>query len=359
MATLNIENMKNFFTGKKILVTGHTGFKGGWLSKILIELGAEVTGLSLPPREDSFFKSMNLKDQIHHFEDDIRDFRAVQSVFDQSEPEIVFHLAAQALVQRSYHEPLETLSTNIIGSSNILEATKRSAGVRACVYITSDKCYLNREWVWGYRETDQLGGHDPYSASKAAAELVFESYLKSFFAERENFACASARAGNVIGGGDWSDNRLVPDCVRSINKGITIELKKPDATRPWQHVLEPLSGYLLLGQKLFEDGKKFNGSWNFGPQAANVKTVGELVNALLLEYGMDHRVELKSEKDKFYESNLLQLNCDKANILLGWTPRWDFQTCIKHTVDWYKAPDAEHRNIVTENQINSYFSEAG
>jgi CDP-glucose 4,6-dehydratase len=328
--------LRKGFKGKKVLVTGDTGFKGSWLSLWLAELGAEVTGYALPPeRENDHFRLLKLDKTIHHMDADVRDGDKVISAFSQVKPEFVFHLAAQPLVRLSYQEPKRTFDTNVGGTVNILEAARLTPSVRSLVTITSDKCYRNKEWVWGYRENDELGGHDPYSASKAAAEVVFSGYLSSFFQNREDIGVASARAGNVIGGGDWSTDRIVPDSVKALMDNKPILVRNPKATRPWQHVLEPLSGYLTLALKLAEKPLSFNSSWNFGPGNDSMKTVDELVKGLIKEWGLG-MVEYLQEKKPVHEAGLLFLNCDKSRNQLGWKPAWDFDETVHETAFWYK-----------------------
>ncbi len=344
--------------GRRVLVTGHTGFKGSWLTAILCELGADVTGFALAPTPPvSHFKLLGLHDQIHHVVGDICDSAHLTWVLEQCQPEIVFHLAAQALVRPSYDDPGATFATNVMGSTNVLEAVRNCESVRSLVYVTSDKCYENVEWVWGYRETDALGGRDPYSASKAAAELVFSSYQRSFFAHRVALGAASARAGNVIGGGDWAVDRIIPDCIRSIQAGNPVKLRNPQATRPWQHVLEPLSGYLLLAARLYNDPQRWSGAWNFGPATHDVKTVSTVAKAITeqMERGS---IEIESVNTRMHEAGLLQLNCDKAHQLLGWTPRWSANETLKHTALWYKAwLDGASMSAVTRQQIRQFFPE--
>ena len=347
--------LKQFFAGKKVLITGHTGFKGSWLGLWLSELGAEVTGLALPPlRPDDHFNLLQLDKKLTHVTGDIRDYSAVEKVFSKCRPEIVFHLAAQALVRRSYNEPKLTFDTNIGGSVNILEAIRQTPGIRAVVYITSDKCYHNKEWDRGYCETDELGGDDPYSASKAAAEIVFHAYLKSFFASRPELGIASARAGNVIGGGDWSEDRIVPDAIKALRDKKKIILRNPDSTRPWQHVLEPLSGYLKLAQELHKDPRSFSSSWNFGPTEGSIKTVQDLARKIVLVWGSGDITVQRQEK-AVPEAGLLHLNCDKANQELGWFPRWGFDRGVEKTVQWYqKVINGEPALKVTSTHIQEY-----
>lgn len=344
------------FRGKKVFITGHTGFKGSWLAFILSELGADVTGFALAPlKENSHFDLLNLSDRINHIVGDIRDGSRLANVMSEVNPEYVFHLAAQALVRPSYGDPVETFSTNVMGSVNLLEAVRRCDSVRSLVYITSDKAYENLEWVWGYRETDLIGGRDPYSASKGAAEIVFSSYLRSFFEDRASLGAASTRAGNVIGGGDWSKDRIIPDCITAISEGRAIRLRSPNATRPWQHVLEPLSGYLLLSARLREHPLKFQGAWNFGPETREVRTVEDVAKAIVGHLGRGE-VQLAELGSPLHEANLLQLNCDKAHQQLGWHPRWAVDETLQITAEWYKhVLSGRPAEEVTREQVRRYF----
>ncbi|HOY66379.1 MAG TPA: CDP-glucose 4,6-dehydratase [Candidatus Ozemobacteraceae bacterium] len=320
---------------RRVLVTGSTGFKGSWLSLWLLELGAEVAGFALPPeRPNDLYHMLGLEPRMKQVYGDIRNPDALSTLFREFRPEIVFHLAAQPLVRLSYADPVGTYSTNVLGSIHLLEAVRHCPETRALIYITSDKCYRNREWLWGYRENDELGGHDPYSASKACAEVVFFSYLDSFFRSRKRFGAASARAGNVIGGGDWAADRLVPDCIRALQAGNPIIIRNPHSIRPWQHVLEPLSGYLLLAERLMADPETVSGAWNFGPDAEAVRTVRDLSERIVGQWGSG-AIEIHSPPDAPHESKLLQLNCDKARRLLGWKPSWDFERGLSETVAWY------------------------
>lgn len=341
--------------GKRVLVTGHTGFKGAWLSLWLHMLGARVVGFALPPeRPGDLCNLLELDRIIDHVYGDIRDARALEQVFAEHQPEFVFHLAAQALVRRSYEDPKTTFDTNIGGSVNLLEAVRRTASVRSVIYVTSDKCYKNKEWVWGYRENDELGGRDPYSASKAAAELVFSSYLASFVVSRPGLGIASVRAGNVIGGGDQSPDRIVPDCIRSLRDHCPIILRKPEATRPWQHVLEPLAGYLLLAVRLYQEPRAYSGSWNFGPDAASNHTVRELAERIVSLWG-EGSVRVEADSGSAHEAGLLHLNCDKARLLLAWQPQWDFHRTVAEVVSWYKEVDAGRKPLeMTRVQIDAY-----
>jgi CDP-glucose 4,6-dehydratase len=345
------------FAGKRILITGHTGFKGSWLAFILAQYGAEVIGYALPPTVvDSHFDMLEVRHAIQHVEGDIRNLSYLISIFKTFEPEFVFHLAAQALVRHSYSNPVETFSTNVMGSINLLEAVRSSASVRSLVYITSDKCYENSEWIWGYRENDRLGGHDPYSASKAAAEIAFSAYWRSFLINNKGLGAATARAGNVIGGGDWSADRIVPDCIRAFKSKQPVELRNSSATRPWQHVLEPLSGYLLLAAKLRDEPQLFSGSWNFGPSSAECQTVGEVASSIANYFGHGKVISAKAQKIQ-HEAQLLRLNCDKAHQLLDWYPRWDIDTTLRVTADWYRRVTAgESAKVVTAQQVSQYFN---
>jgi CDP-glucose 4,6-dehydratase len=356
-----MEKLANFaeLADKRILVTGDTGFKGTWLMSWLTLLGARVTGISLPARPtDRHYQWVESKFGFKHRDLDIRDAEAVRDVFEAVKPEVVFHLAAQALVRTSYDDPADTISTNVLGSLNILEAVRRTPSVRSLVYVTSDKCYKNKEWVWGYRETDELGGNDPYSASKACAEIVFQSYRASFLDQIQHLGCASVRAGNVIGGGDYSADRIVPDCIRSLEEQTALKLRHPEATRPWQHVLEPLSGYLNVACKLLNEPKRFSGSWNFGPSIDSNQSVGKLVELIYRNWvdGVPKDWEIEAPKDSVYhESTLLHLNCDKSHQLLKWKPVWGFDQAIAKTVEWFKAgDDGTNTAAITQSQILEY-----
>ena len=340
---------------RRVLVTGHTGFKGTWLTHWLLQLGAKVCGYALAPDSTrKHFTDTDVVSQIEHTEADIRDFEALNRTMAAFQPEVVFHLAAQPLVRLSYREPRETIETNVQGSVNLMEAVRLCPSVRSLVYVTSDKCYENLEWVWGYRETDRLGGHDPYSASKGAAELLFESYRRSFFQERPDLGVASARAGNVIGGGDFAEDRIVPDAMRALGTGESIGVRNPIATRPWQHVLEPLSGYLTLACALLECPEKVSGAWNFGPESEASRPVSQLVDAVIQAWGSGSYHDA-SKPGAVHEAGLLHLNCDKAHLELGWRPRWKFDRCIEETVSWYKrAHEGESLAKLTSEQLVNY-----
>ena len=331
----DLNSFRDTFKGRRVLVTGHTGFKGSWLALWLSEMGAEVTGFSLAPEYDrSHFELLDLGRRIRHIEGDIRDYDALCRTFDEAKPEFVFHLAAQALVRRSYYNPLGTFSTNVLGAANVLEVIRERDDTRVLIFVTSDKSYQNKEWVWGYRENDALGGDDPYSASKAGAEMAFAAYQHSFFQSRKNFCGASVRAGNVIGGGDWAEDRIIPDCIRALEAGKPIVLRNPDATRPWQHVLDPLNGYLTLAVAMTKNPKKFNGAWNFGPEVAAGLTVRDLGERVAKYWG-GGTVKVDVPKDAPFEHRLLQLNIDKTKLELGWGPKWHSERAIKESIDWY------------------------
>ena len=327
--------LQDFYRGKKVLVTGHTGFKGGWLTAWLKSLGADVVGLALPPdTAPNLFDSICLGCGMVSVLGDIRDASVVSSIFRQHSPEIVFHNAAQPLVRRSYRHPVETYATNVMGTVHLLEAIRQTASVRAAVVVTSDKVYENREWFWGYREEDALGGRDPYSSSKACAELVTSAYRQSFFAAGNGASVASARAGNVIGGGDWSEDRLVPDIVRGIASDQPIIIRQPDSVRPWQHVLEPVRGYLMLARQLWED-RDFAEAWNFGPQDQDAISVGDLAKHMIAKWGKGE-LKIQPEKNAPHEAQLLRLNTTKARTRLGWRPVLDIDQALSWTADWYR-----------------------
>ncbi len=349
--------MKQFsdvYRGKRVLLTGHTGFKGSWLALWLTELGAEVTGVSLPPdTHPNHWDLLNLK--IDDRRADIRDFVALSKIVAEIKPELVFHLAAQPLVRRSYRDPLETWSTNVMGTANLLEACRHTPSVQAIVVITTDKCYENNEWPWGYREIDRLGGHDPYSASKAGAELVAASYRNAFFNTETAPLLATARAGNVIGGGDWSEDRLIPDLVRATVNKQSLEIRSPNATRPWQHVLESLSGYLLLGQKLLERNKVCAAPWNFGPEPEGNRAVGEMLERLSVHWPDLHWHQ--TDKSQPHESTLLYLDSAKAKSQLDWRPVWNIDTTLAKTAEWYLAW-LEKESVVSRKQLAQYLDAA-
>ncbi len=340
-----------FWRGRRVLVTGHTGFKGSWLSTWLVQLGADVTGMALEPYTDpAMFSLLGLDQHLDSRIADIRDLAAVQAIVAASRPEIIIHMAAQALVRESYSTPVETFNTNVMGTAHVLEAARGADSVGAVVVVTSDKCYENREWVWGYRESDAMGGHDPYSASKGCAELVTTSYRRSF---GDRLPVASARAGNVIGGGDWADDRLIPDMVRAIEAGRPVEIRNPAAIRPWQHVLEPLSGYMMLAERVFEDGDRFAGAWNFGPAIGDTQPVSALVERLSRNFdALEWNVDTGEHP---HEAHFLKLDISKAVSELGYRPRVSLKTALDWTAEWYQAYfDGQAMLDVTRRQIDAF-----
>ena len=345
------------FQGKSVLVTGHTGFKGSWLSFWLHNLGATVIGVALePPTNPSHFKVANLERFVDHHHLDILEPDALSRLVATVQPDFVFHLAAQALVGRSYKAPIRTYETNAIGTVNLLESLRTLSKNCVAILVTSDKVYENREWVWGYRETDPLGGLDPYSASKAAAELFIRAQLKSFFPTDGNIRIGVGRAGNVIGGGDWAEDRIVPDLIRSLSTTYPMELRNPEATRPWQHVLEPLSGYLWLAARLENDKGLHGEPFNFGPTDDDgQKTVGELIDKLMPYLGAKEKLQTSRSPNTFLESNLLQLNCEKSKNILQWKSVLNFDETVRFTAEWYKNwSDLGDVQEFTGNQIDKY-----
>jgi CDP-glucose 4,6-dehydratase len=331
----------SFWKDKKVFITGHTGFKGSWLSMWLMSLGADVKGFALTPyTEISLYNESNLSQQMCSEFGDIRDYESLLSSIKVFQPDIVFHLAAQALVRHSYYNPRDTYSTNVIGTLNVFEAIRSVDCVKAIINVTSDKCYENKEWVWGYRETDAMGGYDPYSSSKGCAELLTTSYRQSYFHpneyEKHGCALASARAGNVIGGGDWSHDRLVPDILKAFQNSQPVLIRNPNAIRPWQHVLEPLSGYLMLAEKLYANEEDYAEGWNFGPFSKNEVRVGDIVKMLSNAWGENANWQLDLSEQP-HEAHFLKLDCSKAISQLGWYPKWDIYTAIPKIVNWHKA----------------------
>jgi CDP-glucose 4,6-dehydratase len=325
-----------FWNGRRVLLTGHTGFKGGWMSLWLQSMGAKVCGVALaPPTSPSLFEVAGVEDGIEHHVADIRDFAALHLLFASFRPEIVFHMAAQSLVRRSYEQPVDTYATNVMGTVHVLEACRQAGSVRSVVNVTTDKCYENREWVWGYRETDPMGGHDPYSSSKGCAELVSNAYRTSFLHDA-GIAMATARSGNVIGGGDWAADRLVPDVLRALEKGEPIQVRNPSAIRPWQHVLEPLSGYLLLAERLYEQGQADAEGWNFGPHDDDARTAQWVVEHLCAAWGHDG-AWARQPGDHPHEAGFLKLDVSKARRRLGWAPRWSLEHALGQSVAWHRA----------------------
>jgi len=356
--------MQSLFSGiykdKTVLVTGHTGFKGSWLCYWLVQMGAKVVGYSLEaPTTPNHISLLEL--DIVSVIGDIRDLNKLNEIFQIHMPEIVFHLAAQPLVRLSYENPIETYETNVMGTLKVFEAC-RKANVKAIVNITSDKAYENKEWIWGYRENDPMGGYDPYSSSKGCADLLANSYRNSYFnindyKKTHNTLLASCRAGNVIGGGDWAQDRLITDIMLSVSQSKKVSIRNPYATRPWQHVLEPLSAYLHIGQKLLEEKKEFGDAWNFGPSDEGSITVEEVVKNVKKHWDkIDY--EINRDPNQLHEANLLKLDCSKAHILLKWKDVWDSETTFLKTVKWYKAYYEENKNILTKSDLESYIVDA-
>ncbi len=362
MANYQIDLFQNFYKDKKVLITGHCGFKGSWLALWLKELGATVIGYGLAPyTEEDNFQVIKLKNKIIDIRGDILDTDKLKDSFISYKPEIVFHLAAQPLVKLSYKNPKETYESNVMGTLNVLEAIKESVSVKAAVMITTDKCYENKEQIWPYREEDALGGYDPYSSSKACCELLIASYRKSFFNEESykthGKAVASVRAGNVIGGGDWSKDRIIPDCIRALRKNDSIKIRNPKSIRPWQHVLEPLYGYLELAKCMYIDGAEYCGAWNFGPDFESIVSVSSIVDLIIKSWG-NGKCEYTDFINAPHEANLLSLDCTKSKVLLGWKPRLNIKDAIKYTVDWYKSFENTDMYKFSINQIYNY-CEAG
>ncbi|MBN1457806.1 MAG: CDP-glucose 4,6-dehydratase [Sedimentisphaerales bacterium] len=354
----------NLYNGKRVLVTGHTGFKGSWLCQWLLDMGAEVTGISLPPdTSPDHFDLLALSSKLKHFECDICDLKKLSRIFSDTEPEIAFHLAAQTIVRRSYRDPEETFRTNLMGTVNVLEAVRRIETVKACVIITSDKCYENRQdqLSQGYRETDPMGGYDPYSASKGCAELAVSSYRNSFFnpeeyGKKHNTLVASARAGNVIGGGDWAEDRLIPDLVRAAGSGEIARIRNPKSVRPWQHVLDPLMGYLMLAKKLFEGDKKFAQAWNFGSDDKAGLSVIDIAKKAQ-QIWPKIKYEIETNADNPHETSYLKLDSSKANNALKWTSVWSIEKAVTKTIQWYKTY-YETGDILTSEDLAAFIRNA-
>ncbi len=349
-----LEVNREFWRNRRVFITGHTGFKGGWLSLWLQSMGAEVHGYALnPPTETNLFTVSEVeKGMASSVIADIRDLGMLRQAMQAAHPEIIFHLAAQPLVRHSYVEPIETYAVNVMGTVHMLEAVRATPGVKAVVNVTTDKCYENREWVWGYRENEAMGGFDPYSSSKACAELVTAAYRRSFL-ESAGVALASARAGNVIGGGDWAEDRLIPDFLRAVDSGEMLKIRSPGSTRPWQHVLEPLSGYLMLAEHLYAHGAEFAEGWNFGPGEDDAKPVGWIVERLA-EMRKDVHWQC-DESQQPHEANYLKLDSSKAKLRLHWLPRWHLHEALQKTLDWHQAwRRGEDMHAVTLEQIDQY-----
>lgn len=345
-----------FWQGKRVLLTGHTGFKGSWLCLWLQSMGAVVRGIALmPPTDLALFEVARVAQGMENKIADIRDLAAILPLVRDFAPEIVIHMAAQPLVRLSYKEPVETYATNVMGTVHVLEACRAAGSVRAIVNVTTDKCYENREWNWGYRENEPMGGHDPYSSSKGCAELVSSAYRSSFLTA-EDIAMATARAGNVIGGGDWAEDRLVPDVLRALEKGVPVEIRNPVSIRPWQHVLEPLSGYLLLAERLYAEGAAWAEGWNFGPRDEDAKSVQWIVEHLCAEWG-EGASWAQQRGDHPHEANYLKLDISKACNRLNWTPRWNLDKALEQTIGWHRAwIDGKDMRKITLEQIESYRS---
>lgn len=350
---------------RRVLVTGHTGFKGSWLTLWLHQLGAEVAGLSLAPATDpSLFEAARIADLVDHHIGDIRDLATVERVIDAVRPEVIFHLAAQPLVRLSYAQPVETFATNVLGTVHVMDAANRIGGVQALVCITTDKCYENREWIWPYRESDPMGGHDPYSSSKGCAELAIAAYRRSYYltgeAGENPMALASVRAGNVIGGGDWSLDRLVPDLVRAFEQGVAPEIRAPNSVRPWQHVLEALGGYLLLAERMLAREPGFADAWNFGPADDDARPVGWIVETMRAAWGGDAAASVPFAGAVPHEAGLLKLDTSKARALLGWRPALRLEEALAWIVAWHKAVGAgDDARAATLDQIAEYRARTG
>lgn len=352
-------NTLDFYKGKKVFVTGHTGFKGTWLCRILIIAGADVTGYSLePPTEPSLFEQTKTKKNIHSISGDIRDGANLKRALVKAQPDIVFHLAAQPIVRLSYKEPVETYETNVMGTVNILEAVRACISVKSFVNITTDKVYKNKEWCWGYRENEELCGFDPYSNSKSCSELVTYSYKHSFFADKDSTAVSTARSGNVIGGGDYAPDRIIPDCIRAVENGEHIIIRNPYSTRPYQHVLECLRGYLMLAQMQYKDKNAYEGNYNFGPDDESCVTTGELADLFCTAWGKDASWKKVSEKNAPHEANFLKLDNTKSKNMLGWKPQWDIKTAVEKITEWeHEVQHGTKPSEITDRQIKEYFRE--
>lgn len=348
--------MLDFWKGKRVLVTGHTGFKGSWLAFWLNHLGAEVCGYALKPESSpNLFENLNLENRINSFFGDVQDLQLFENALNKFQPEIIFHLAAQSLVRRSYREPVETYMTNVIGTVNVLEAVRKADFVKSVVVVTTDKCYENQEWIWGYRENDRLGGFDPYSNSKACAELAVSAYRNSFFGENKA-SIATARAGNVIGGGDWSEDRLLPDVFRSLIFNEPLLIRNPKAVRPWQHTLEPLSGYMMLAEKLYNGEREFAGAWNFGPADEDSKSVGWVLEEIKQIWAEPVNWEI-ADGNHPHETNLLKLDSAKARNRLRWQPKLNLSEGLNLTVEWYKEfKNGADLAETTKRQIEFYIN---
>lgn len=355
---------RQFWRGRRVFLTGHTGFKGSWLALWLADMGAQVTGYALqPPTSPSLFEIAGIADMIRSVTGDVRDAESLSAALRQAAPEVVLHLAAQPLVLESYRDPVGTYAANVMGTVHLLEAVRHCPGVKAVVNVTTDKCYDNKEWVWGYRESESMGGYDPYSSSKGCSELVTSAYRNSFFSpaayDKHGVAVATARAGNVFGGGDWAADRLVPDILRAFLAGNPASLRNPNSIRPWQHVLEPLGAYLLLAEKLFSEGAAYAEGWNFGPQEADARPVEWIARTMCEQWGKTAAYAIQPVEQP-HEANYLKLDCSKAAARLGWRPHWDLRQGLLRTVDWAKAyRDGADMRQVSLGQIHDFEETVG
>ena len=351
-----------FWKNKTVLITGHTGFKGSWLSLWLKLLGAKVIGVSLePPTYPNIFEKALVEEEMISLIKDVRDGEEIKKIFKEFQPEVVFHMAAQPLVRYSYTAPVETYETNVMGTLHVLEGIRAVNSVKVAVMITTDKCYENKEWEWGYRENEPMGGHDPYSSSKGAAELLIASYRDSYFPtstyDHHETAISSVRAGNVIGGGDWADDRLIPDVIRAFQNADSVKIRNPAAIRPWPHVLEPLSGYMELAERMSEDGKGFSQAWNFGPRDEDARTVQWIVEKMSNLWGEGASLDIDND-DHPHEANYLKLDCSKAHSKLGWSPKWELDYALQKIVEWHKLEQEEGDIVkITIDQIKEYMSQ--
>jgi CDP-glucose 4,6-dehydratase len=352
-----------FWKNRKVFITGHTGFKGSWVCLMLDVLGAKVTGYAQkPPTDPSLFEICSVRSTAKTVFSDIRDLQTLKKSLISASPEILIHMAAQPLVRESYANPLETYATNIMGTLNILEGVRDCKSVRAVIIVTSDKCYKNIEWIWSYRENEPLGGFDPYSSSKACSEIITAAYRNSFFNpeayKAHKVALASARAGNVIGGGDWAKDRLIPDCIRAVMKKENIVIRNPKAVRPWQHVFEPLTGYLMLAEKLYKKGPLFGEAWNLGPNDDGTKPVSWIAEKISNQFGASLALQKPSKKKTLHEDSTLRLDSTKARQILGWHPKWSLEKAVDRTMNWYKAyMDGQDMKKICDQQIEEYLSD--
>jgi len=363
MSQINSTVDPAFWKGKRVLLTGHTGFKGSWMSIWLKEMGADLTGFALnPPTTPSLFEDAKVADGMRSIIGDVRDLDAVKKVFAETSPEIVIHMAAQPLVRESYQFPVETYAINVMGTVHVLEAVRQTQSVRSVVIVTTDKCYENKEWIWGYREDEPMGGYDPYSNSKGCAELVTSSYRRSYFNpsnyDIHKVAVATARAGNVIGGGDWADDRLIPDIIKAVIAGQPVNIRSPYAIRPWQHVLEPVGAYLLLAEKLFKDGAVYAEGWNVGPRSEDARDVEYIVNSICANWGDGAAFQIDSNPQP-HEAGYLKLDISKIGSRLGWQPSWPLPVTIEKTVAWYKAyTKGENTLDICLSQLSQYIHDS-